>query len=167
MTTGRSHASAWPSPARINSVTSATVWMSACGEPRRPLADRHGERGGQQPGGPLLQGLDQAGPWPRKGPELILEAAQLPADRMNLPCDVVQLIARRVPPSRGDLAQLESQRGELLDRPVMQQAGQMTAFAGTELAHHVEQHGRRGIAGAVGVDGQGSMGREAVRLRRS
>jgi hypothetical protein len=117
----------------------------------RPLADRYGQRGGQQPGGPLLQRLDQAGPEPGEGPELVLEAAEFPADPVKAPDHAFGRIAAGYP-------QLERHRRERLDRPVMQQAGQMTALAGPEPADNVEHRVERGSSGAGGGAGRGSWG---------
>ena len=123
-------------------------------------ADIDGKRGGQQPGGPPLQRRGQTRRRPRKGPEFFLQAAQRPAGRVHLPRYRLELIAGRCLHRAVRLGQLERHGRKLLDRPVMQQVGQVTAFPCAKPAHDVKQQLGRGSSHVGAVLGRSARDRE-------
>jgi len=127
-------------------------------QPCCALADIHGERGGQQPGGPPLQRRGQTERRLREGPELVLQVAQRPAGRAYLLRYNAELVGLLRPHRAACLAQLESCCRKLLDRPVMQEPCQVTAFPCAKPAHAVKQKARRGTSRIAAVLGQGAGG---------
>jgi hypothetical protein len=64
----------------------------------------------------------------------------------------------RFPQRAAYCAELESDRREVLDRPVMKQGCQMTSLPRSKPAHDVEEHARRSSSGAGILASRDPMG---------